>query len=151
MAPSYALYSIVAYYLLNMVPHFYAVTLIRRNNNGKWSNAAPHSSNHQSKIQSSVTASCFARYERARRAHANGNETLPLVVAAVLASELAKLNPDTMNLVMSSFLCLRIAHFTTYILVESERLSHLRTVFYGTSTLELLFLICKATGVLAEG
>ena len=77
-------------------------------------------------------------------------ENLPLVVAAVVLGNMAKLDPGRMNFVLGTFLATRAAYTVVYAQVENEKLSIFRTVLFFTGLGELLYLIVGAGNILAN-
>lgn len=67
---------------LNMAAHWIRIFLVSRAGKG-WNNADPR--NNVAKVQSLLTKAQFALLERASNAHSNGQEFMPLLVAAIVS------------------------------------------------------------------
>lgn len=145
----FSIYSIPAYYILNLLPHVYAVNIIKSVNNGHWNNASPRSASHMSSLQKSVPAEIFSRHERAQAAHANGLENFPLLIAAVVLGNLAKLDVALLNGVSWGFVVLRILYAIAYVQIVQQKLSLLRSAIYLLSLLLSFYSIVKSGMVLS--
>lgn len=67
------------------------VALIKKSTN-KWDNLNPRGINSNTSYQKSVSADCYAKFEKAEAAHKNGLENAPLFIGAVLAGNMADLD-----------------------------------------------------------
>ena len=99
-AANYSFYVIPAFYVLNLVPHVYGATILKNANNGNQDRANPRT--HLQSLKKSTPSEIYARYERAEAAHNNGFEILPLIAAAVICGNVARLDPSTLNTVAGS-------------------------------------------------
>ena len=81
----------------------------------------------QTSLKSSVPSATLATYERAKGAHTNSLEALPLIVGAVLAGNVAHVDPAVMNTVCGLFLALRVLYVPIYIGVTKQKYSRVRT------------------------
>lgn len=127
--------AIPAYWVLTLLPHNYAVTIMKKANNGRWNNSSPRSSKWDATLRESTPAEVYSRYERAEAAHKNGMENLPIFIGAILAGNIAKLDTLTLNSFVVVYLCLRVAYTVAYISVTSHRFSFFRSAIWLLSTL----------------
>ena len=67
-----SIYAIPIFYILVLAPHAYAIGYIKRANKGRYDSANAHGQKFQTSIQKTVPPEILARYERAERAHNNG-------------------------------------------------------------------------------
>ncbi|KAL8646132.1 MAG: hypothetical protein Q9226_007001 [Calogaya cf. arnoldii] len=122
MAPTnYTVYSIVVYFVLNFIPHTYSTLIFSDGSTKNWDNANPKSAAVREKFQKRVSAATYLRWERARAAHNNGIENFPLLIAAVILGNMAKLNAGVMNWTFGSFLILRAVFILAYIEISDPR------------------------------
>ncbi|KAL8929279.1 MAG: hypothetical protein Q9208_001362 [Pyrenodesmia sp. 3 TL-2023] len=117
---NYSVYSIPIYFLMNFAPHVYSVALITNRNPARYNNVNPKASSNLDSFRKRATAATYSRWERARAAHSNGYESLPLLVAAVVLGNMAKLDAGTMNWAFGAFLVLRAAYIVAYIKIETQ-------------------------------
>lgn len=82
---------------MNMLPHWYSLIIISGGVLKNWNNANPRSLDSQTLFRKRATADQNLRWERARAAHNNGLEFLPLLVAAVALGNMAKMDPEELN------------------------------------------------------
>ncbi|KAL8684740.1 MAG: hypothetical protein Q9224_006157, partial [Gallowayella concinna] len=100
---------------MNSVPHLYSILIFSGGSVKKFDNANPKSTAVREKFQKRVSAPTYARWERARAAHNNGNENFPLLVAAVVLGNLAGLDAGTMNWMLGAVLLTRAIYILAYI------------------------------------
>lgn len=84
--PNYALLTIPAMWLTAIAPHSWAITYVKKHNNGRFDNANAKTQAFGAKLQANLPADVLARFERAEAAHRNGLENLPLFAVGVLAA-----------------------------------------------------------------
>ncbi|KAH6665601.1 hypothetical protein B0J14DRAFT_678935 [Halenospora varia] len=120
-------YSIPAYWFLSLIPHSYAISVITKPNNGRWSNEVH--------LRKTIPADIYARYERSESASKNGFENLPIFVGAVLAGNFAKLGVMEMNVFVRSYLALRVLYTLIYVSVSKNGLSFARSAAWFTGTM----------------
>ena len=147
---NYSIYALPAYYLLSILPHSYAIAVIKAASNGRWNNSNPRSSLWNDKIQKSVPAEVFGRYERAEAAHKNGMENIPVFFTAIALGNVAALPAGTLNTVAGLYLALRAIYNVVYIRTVSNKYSAFRTAIWTTSTLLCFYLIVQAGNVFAS-
>ncbi len=149
-AVNYSIYAIPVYMALTLIPHQYAIAIIKSANNGRWNNANPRSSAWNEIIQKSVPAEIFGRYERAEGAHKNGLENLPVFATAVVLGNMAKLPARTLNTVAGLYLALRAIYNVVYIRTSTNKASFLRTAIYTVSVILCFYQIILAANVFAS-
>lgn len=147
---NYSVYSIPVYFLLNFAPHIYSVLLITDRSPARYNNANPTAPSNQESFRKRATAATYSRWERARAAHSNGYENFPLLVAAVVLGNMAKLDAGTMNRAIGAHLVLRAAYIVAYINIESQRWSQLRSMIWNVATGVCLWVVVKAGNVLSK-
>ncbi|KAH8654635.1 hypothetical protein BGZ60DRAFT_157765 [Tricladium varicosporioides] len=141
---NFSFYSIPAYWVLSLIPHSYAISVITKANGGKWSNVSPRSTTWDGHLRKTIPADIYARYERSEAASKNGFENLPIFVGAVLAGNLAKLGAREMNVFVGSYLALRVLYTLCYVNISKNWLSYARSVAWITGTLLCMRIFVKA-------
>jgi uncharacterized MAPEG superfamily protein len=144
MPVNYSLLAIPAHWLISLVPHSYAMQLVKGATNGRWNNANPKGSSWAAELQRSVPADILARHERAEAAHRNGLENLPIFAAAVLAANVAGLDRGLVDAHAAVFLGLRVVYTLIYINVGKGKASFARTGVWLSSILVCFSLIGRA-------
>jgi uncharacterized MAPEG superfamily protein len=148
MAPNLSIFAIPAFWIITMIPHNDAIALIKSSSNGRWDNTSPRSSLWDSKLQTTVPTEIYQRYERAEAAHKNGFENLPIFVGAILAGNIAKLDPWLLNIFAGIYLAMRVLYTMVYIHVRKGPASLFRTLIWFTSTMACMGVFVKAGFVL---
>lgn len=124
--PHLAILSIPAYYILSLLPHAYASSLV----NNPSRNISPRSSKTTSTLEQKLGPTLFARWERAEAAHQNSLENLPLFAAAVLAGVLAEKvgNADVGTSTFAGlWLAVRSLYVVLYVTTTTTQYSFLRS------------------------
>ena len=147
---NYSIYAIPIYLVLSLLPHSYAVSIIKSANKGRWDNNNPRSPAWHEKIQKSVPAEVLGRFERAEAAHKNGMENLAIFSTAIVLGNMAELPAGTLNTVAGMYLALRAIYNLVYIHTVSRKYSFARTGIWGTSLLLCLYLIVRAANTFAS-
>jgi len=111
---NYSLFAVPAYWILCLIPHNYAIAIMKKANNGHWDNTSPRSSIWDAKLKASTPAEVFGRYERAEAAQKNGFENFPIFVGAILAGNIAKLGNPTLNSFRDLFGTANFVHCCIY-------------------------------------
>lgn len=133
-----------------MLPHKYAVDLIRAANNGRWDNTNPRSPAWNERIQKSTPAAIFGRYERAEAAHKNAMENMALFSTTIILGNMAELPASTLNTVAALFLALRAIYTLLYINTVTIKYSRVRTGVWGSSIVLCFYQILRAGYVFAS-
>lgn len=149
MTTNLSFFAVPVYWQLTMLPHAYAVYIMRSANNGRWNNVSPRSSTWDEALRKSTPREIYARYERGEAAHKNGMENLPLFVGAVLAGNFAKLETRTLNLFVVLFLLIRSLYTLCYVSISSQRLSYLRSTTWFAGAALCMGMFVKAGFALA--
>ncbi|KAF2476180.1 uncharacterized protein BDR25DRAFT_277172 [Lindgomyces ingoldianus] len=149
MDANYSIYSIPVYWFLALVPHAFAVQLMKGANNKKWDNANPRGADANAKYQKAVPNQIWCKFERAEAAHKNMLESAPLFIGAILAGNIAGLPKSTLNTAAGAYLGLRVAYIAIYINVANQKLSMLRSATWAISTGVLFRLLIQAGNKLA--
>ncbi|KAL8900826.1 MAG: hypothetical protein Q9207_005503 [Kuettlingeria erythrocarpa] len=147
---NYSVYSIPIFFLMNFAPHVYSVFLFTDNAPARWNNANPKATSNLDSFRKRAPAATYSRWERARAAHSNGYENLPILIAAVVLGNMAKLDAGTMNWAFGAVLVFRAAYILAYINIESQQWSHSRSVIFNVASAVCLWIIFKAGNVLSK-
>ncbi|PVI06631.1 hypothetical protein DM02DRAFT_609811 [Periconia macrospinosa] len=142
MAPNYSLHAIPVYWILALLPHAYAVSYMKKANNGKWNNANPRGTGETNKR--AVPAAVQAKFERMEASHANSMENAPFFIGAILAGNQAGLSSDTMNTAAGLFLALRVLYLFAYANIARTRYSYVRSLLWALSMAVLIRLYWAA-------
>jgi uncharacterized MAPEG superfamily protein len=144
MPTNLSFFAVPVFWLLTLLPHSYAVLIMKSANNGRWNNSSPRSSNWDETLRKSTPKDIYARYERGEAAHKNGMENLPIFVGAILAGNFAHLDTRTLNLFVVLYLFARIIYTLFYVSISSHRLSFLRSCTWFLSTMLCMGIFIKA-------
>jgi uncharacterized MAPEG superfamily protein len=144
MATNYHLLAIPAQWVLSLVPHVYALQLIKGATNGRWNNANPKGTSWATELQRSVPSDVLAKFERGEAAHRNGLENLPIFAAAILAAHVAGVDHDLISAHAAVFLGLRVVYTLIYVNVAKGTASFARTGVWLSSVLVCFSLFGKA-------
>ncbi|KAL8752553.1 MAG: hypothetical protein Q9184_005690 [Pyrenodesmia sp. 2 TL-2023] len=147
---NYSVYSIPIYFLMNLAPHVYSVALITDRSLSRYNNANPTAPSNKESFRKRATAATYSRWERAVAAHSNGYENFPLLIAAVVLGNMAKLDAGTMNRAIGAFMALRAAYIVAYVNIETQKWSHLRSTIWSVATGVSLWVMIKAGNVLSK-
>ena len=151
ITPNYSFYAIPAFYILIISPHFYGTFHITKATNGNFDNANPRGQNCATLLKKIVPHDTLALFERAKAAHQNGLENLPLFASAVIIANIAKVDTETLNAVCAMFLVLRAVYIPIYIGITSRKLAWSRTGVFAASVCCCMYLLVKAGGIIASG
>ena len=113
---NYSIYAIPAFYLLALVPQFYSTILVNRATNGRFDNVNPRGAAFSETCKKSFDKATLGRFERARAAHTNALENLPLFASAVICANMAGLETGMVNAV----------RILLYLVLHSEIVTTLR-------------------------
>ena len=150
MPNNYSIYAIPVFYVLNLVPKVCGDIIITGSTMSHYNNANPRSSAWQESFRKRTTAATYARWERAKAAHTNGNEAWPLLVAAVTLGNIAKLDVGSMNWALGLFMVFRALYIVAYIQIADNKWSWLRSIIWNAALLQCMYLVVKAGNILAQ-
>ncbi|GES61806.1 membrane-associated, eicosanoid/glutathione metabolism (MAPEG) protein [Aspergillus terreus] len=122
---NYSVHSIAAAYGLGLVPHGYYYVKMMANANGMASNILPRE--NLTNLKGKLPAQIWSKLAKARGAHLNAMEGLPLFAVAMLAGNLAKLPSKELNTIAFEYLGVRLLYTAIYMGAKSEAASYLRT------------------------
>ncbi|KAI9884182.1 MAG: hypothetical protein M1823_004021 [Watsoniomyces obsoletus] len=144
----WSFYSIVAAFTLSAIPAAYSYGLLTISSRGRMQNTRPRANLDalKGKIPDDVWKKCY----RARCAHFNALENLPIFAAAVLGSRLGGLPIATVNGVALQYLGLRAIYTVLYINTTKDPYSFLRSAVWFYCTFLPLQLLYK-TGQFVNG
>ena len=148
---NYSLFAIPAYMVVAVIPHAYSVYLIGSNNNWKWDNASPRSTNNKSNCSKTVPSAVYRKFERCRAAHDNMLENMAFVVGGILSGVICKLDAGWMNTVSAVIVGTRVLYVLSYVQTSSLRWSYLRTIWYNVSAIAVMAMYWKAGWKLSSG
>lgn len=149
--PNYSIHAFTAFYLMAFVPQLYSTILIYRATNGRYNNVNPRGASSFETYKKGCDKATYDRFERARAAHANAMENLPLFAAAMICANMAGLDVGLVNMVCGIFLGLRAVHSLLYIAIEKHALSHARSIVWNASAVCCVYLLIKSGNVLMDG
>ncbi|TDL22784.1 hypothetical protein BD410DRAFT_788108 [Rickenella mellea] len=141
-----SLYSIPAVWLTSFVPMNLKFSLIARTIG--YNNVQPRANTGRMVNNRAVPKDVAAQAERMEGAHLNGNEMLPIWIAAVLAGNQAGVAQETLNSVSVAFIVTRILYNYVYITHTTQLASTLRTGLWSISLSLPMYLIVKAGNIL---
>ena len=102
-------------------------------------------------IKKTVPKDIWQRFERCKAAHTNSNENFPLFAAAVICGNMAKLDPDTLNMACVAYLGLRVAYLAVYIGASKPPISYARTGIWMLSVGICFYMMITAGMVMMNG
>ncbi|KAL9128739.1 MAG: hypothetical protein Q9217_002646 [Psora testacea] len=133
-APNYSFYAIPAFYVLVLFPEFYGRASVIRANNGKFDNANPRGEKFATSLRKTLPNKTLTLFERAKAAHQNGLESLPLFAAAVICANIANVDTETLNTICAAFLILRAVYIPIYLNITNHTYAWARTGVWAAST-----------------
>ncbi|KAJ5818084.1 hypothetical protein N7474_003675 [Penicillium riverlandense] len=139
---NYSIHSIIAAYGLGIAPHGYYLVKMMANAKGQSSNILPRE--NLSILKGRVPAQVWDKLARARGAHLNALEGIPMFAAAMLAGNLAKLPAKDLNSLAFEYLGARLLYTAIYMGVRSEAASYLRTGVWAWSISIPIWALYKA-------
>jgi uncharacterized MAPEG superfamily protein len=128
--------AIPAYYIMAVLPHFYAVNVVKKNDPTKWDNSRPRSQSMKEELKTKLSAEEYGRYERAEAASANAVENLPLFASAVIVANAAGMTKDGqagLDAFVGAWFAIRAAHSLSYIYISDSKMSYLRSALWIAS------------------
>jgi uncharacterized MAPEG superfamily protein len=143
MPTNYSIFAIPAYYILTLWPHVYSHTLLR-SANSRIDNSNPRSTHQVAKVGRAVPAATYAKWERARAAHANGIENMALAVAAVVLGNVARLDPGWLNSMLGGYLASRVVYTLLYLKIGDAKKSLARSMVWAGGVVMLLTIVTRA-------
>ncbi|KAJ7079968.1 hypothetical protein B0H15DRAFT_857502 [Mycena belliarum] len=144
-----SLYSIPAVWLTAFLPVTMKTMLIQ--NVKGYNNLEPRPTTSRVTADPTIPRATAARILRMEGAHLNGNENLPIWIAAVLAGNLVGLDNYTLNVASLLYIGGRITYNYVYFNQATEFQSWVRTgVYFGSLSLPI-YLIFKAAAKIQAG
>ncbi|KAA8646455.1 hypothetical protein EYZ11_000273 [Aspergillus tanneri] len=128
---NYSIPSILAAYGLGLAPHGYYLVKMMSNAKGQSSNILPRE--NLSTLKGKIHAQVWDKLARARGAHLNAMEGLPMFAAAMIAGNVAKLPSSELNTLAVEYIGARILYTALYMGARSEAASYLRTGVWAWS------------------
>ncbi|KAJ5461795.1 uncharacterized protein N7458_003347 [Penicillium daleae] len=143
---NYSIHSIVAAYGLGIAPHGYYIVKMMANAKGQSSNILPRE--NLSNLKGRISSQVWDKLARARGAHLNAMEGIPMFAAAMLAGNLANLPAKDLNWFALDYLGARVLYTMAYMGVKSEAASYLRTGLWAWSiSIPILVLLKSANAI----
>ncbi|GFF32261.1 hypothetical protein IFM51744_03323 [Aspergillus udagawae] len=128
---NYSIHSIAAAYAVGLFPHGYYYVKMMANAKEHATNIVPRE--NLSNLKGRLPAQIWQQLAKARGAHLNAMEGLPLFAAAMLAGNLAKLPSSDLNTLSLEFIGARLLYTALYMGAKSEAISYLRTGVWAWS------------------
>ena len=150
ISPNYSVYAIPMFYVMNLIPHFYSSQILNHEFSSTSWGVSPRSSTMHDSFRKRASTDSYARWERLRAAHNNGLETLPLLVAAVILGNMAKLNAAYMDGMIGAFVGLRAMYILAYVNTVRQKWTFVRSIIWGASTYLVIDVMIRAGNVLAH-
>ncbi|OJJ59878.1 hypothetical protein ASPSYDRAFT_903118 [Aspergillus sydowii CBS 593.65] len=142
---NYSVHSIVAAYGVGLIPHGYYFVKMMANANGMASNILPRE--NLSNLKGKVTDKVWTRLAKARGAHLNAMENVPLFAVAMLAGNVAKLPTKELNVLSLEYIGVRLLYMATYMGARSEAISYVRTGLWAWSVSIPILALIKAGNI----
>ena len=86
----------------------------------------------------------YSVYQKAKAAHNNCNETLPLFAAAMLAGNFAGMDPKVLNIIGASVVVLRVVYSISYMKAKTRKQSYFRSAAWASAILMKFYVFGKA-------
>ncbi|KAL3474683.1 hypothetical protein BJX99DRAFT_260110 [Aspergillus californicus] len=139
---NYTMPSIIAAYGIGMIPHGYYFARMMANTNGLASNILPRE--NLTTLKGKVSSQVWTQLAKARGAHLNAMENLPLFAVAMLAGNVAKLPTNELNILSLEYVGARLLYMVTYMGARSEAISYVRTGLWAWSVSIPIMALVKA-------
>ncbi|KAL3465506.1 hypothetical protein BJX64DRAFT_285441 [Aspergillus heterothallicus] len=139
---NYSVHSIVAAYGIGLIPHGYYFVKMMANAKGLATNILPRE--NLTTLKGKVSDKIWTRLAKARGAHLNAMENLPLFAVAMLAGNVAKLPTSELNVLSLEYLGARLLYMATYMGARSEAVSYVRTGLWAWSVSIPIIALVKA-------
>ncbi|OIW33532.1 hypothetical protein CONLIGDRAFT_181326 [Coniochaeta ligniaria NRRL 30616] len=140
-------YTVPAAMILLYVPHTYAGIKAGKNQD----NANPRKTEEHLAKDDSINKVTKSRILRARAAHANGNETIGLYAAAVVAANVAGVEAETVNYLALGYVASRIVYNYIYVIAQdNSRVAPLRSLTWVSGIGIIMTLFVKAGNAAAN-
>ncbi|KAL2864195.1 uncharacterized protein BJX67DRAFT_361901 [Aspergillus lucknowensis] len=139
---NYSVHSIIAAYGLGLAPHGYYFVKMMANARGEASNILPRE--NLANLKGTLKSQVWTQLAKARGAHLNAMENLPLFAVAMLAGNVAKLPTSELNTLSLEYLGARLLYMATYMGARSEAISYVRTGLWAWSVSIPIMALVKA-------
>ncbi|EGO04006.1 hypothetical protein SERLA73DRAFT_175731 [Serpula lacrymans var. lacrymans S7.3] len=123
-----SLYSIPAMFVVSFFPAFLKTVTITSTIG--FDNVNPRGNVQRAADSKKLSPELAAKVRRMEAAHMNGNETLPIWIAAILAGNFVGLDHETLNKASLIFVSLRALYNWVYIQQKTEVQGFMRTAVY---------------------
>ncbi|PGH14545.1 hypothetical protein AJ80_05865 [Polytolypa hystricis UAMH7299] len=128
---NWSIHSIAGAYALALAPHGYYYVKMMASAKGNASNLLPRE--NLNNLKAHISSEVWNKLSRARGAHLNALEGLPLFAAAMLVGNIAKLPSSDLNLIAAEYLGARVLYTALYMGARSEFMSYIRTGVWAWS------------------
>ncbi|WVR06825.1 hypothetical protein IAU60_003861 [Kwoniella sp. DSM 27419] len=128
---NYSLFSVPVGWAVAMSPLWWAIGRVSAEAPGTYDNSNPKES-WEKLDQAKLSPQLKRRVRRAVDANNNGHTNLPLFAAGLAAANAAHVDSFSLHASSAVFLLSRAAYNFAYVLIEDEKLSFIRTIFYWT-------------------
>lgn len=146
---NFSVLAIPAYYGLSLLPHMIALHVASGGNPAKWDNRCPRAAGLKAKLQSKLSTSDFALYERGESASANCYENQALFFATIAFGHLAGLEKSYLNNFALRYLLVRAAYVVSYVAISNQSLTPIRTGLYFWAVGQCIKVLLKSAEKLA--
>ncbi|KAK8864648.1 hypothetical protein IAR55_001898 [Kwoniella newhampshirensis] len=146
LANNLSFYSIPVAWALALAPHAYAMTLYNAEKSAtapEWDICMPRK-NISNVKDAKMSPASQDKYLRAESAQENGFANIPLYAAAIIAGNLARLSPSTLNTAAGVYLASRVAYNVIYTTNTSKFMGNVRTATFLTGVFTCFTLFVKA-------
>ncbi|KAL0480011.1 hypothetical protein AKO1_007311 [Acrasis kona] len=137
---NYSIYSILAAWLVAILPHWYAISIA--NSKHKFDNTNPRHATQE--LEKRLTKEELETYKRAEAAQQNGFENLSFFACGVIAANYAKVPVGTINFLCFCYLISRAIYNVLYIKTTTLQYSYFRTITFLTGIIICFTLFIKA-------
>jgi len=147
MTANYSLHILAAYVVLCFVPQVIAVQTIKAH--ARYNNFNPRSSSNTEELKKRVPKDAYSRFERAKAAHTNSLETLPLVATALLAATFAGRPADRVNAAAVGLLLQRALYIAIYVGIDNPKYAGARSLVWILGVIASVTVLVQAANEVA--
>ena len=139
MPANASIFAMPVYWVLMMVPHFVALSVL----GPAYNNANPRSTKGRDEAPMIVGEQKFSLYERLEGIHLNSLENMPLFFGAVIVGNLAGLDAQQLNGVVWGYIASRLVYSFLYASISSGSASYARTLVFMIGVFLNLYLLIR--------
>ena len=139
-----SLYTIPICWIICIIPRFYASAEYKKATNKDFDARAPRDFARTVADDQGLDSATKGRIIRAEAAQFNGFENMGLFASAVVAGNMARLNPSTLNGLSMGYVAIRFIYNHLYIFGSTKGLAQMRTVTFLSGVALLMALFVQA-------